>query len=258
MDGFGSSVYNSQSFFSDYFGNGFYVNLEFDFASLSGLAFHRELVQSRRLAQRDHLSPETALMQVLTQSAGDKGLTVLLDQRRQQKLRQAEIKNEKRHLAQQKFQQKIASRVVPSSSWCGWFDGSARPNPGACAIGVVLQAPDGQQWTLSRAIGYGTSSTAEYQALTALLELAISHGSCDIHIYGDSRVVIDDLYAHTSSGTSSYLAQSVPSLVSTLAPMRSAALALMEQIAGVHLHWIPRARNQQADALAQRGFAINP
>lgn len=231
------------------------MNLEFDFASISALAFHRELVQSRRLAQRDHLSPDAALLQVLSQSAGDSGLTVLLDLRRQQKLRQAEIKNEKRHLAQQKFQQKIASRAAPISSWCGWFDGSARPNPGACAIGAVLLAPDGQQWTLSRAIGYGTSSTAEYQALIALLELAISHGSCDIHIYGDSRVVIDDLYAHTSSGTRSYVDQFAPT---SLAPMRSAAMALMEQMTGVHLHWIPRARNQQADALAQHGFAMNP
>jgi ribonuclease HI len=213
-----------------------------DLDTLRSLAFHREMVASRRLMQRDNLSLDAALKQVLREVAGKKGLDQMLEARRLERVLLIGNKEKKRHQSQQRHQVKQTKKSIPVAKWCAWFDGSARPNPGACSIGALLRAPDGSRWELSRAIGYGSSSTAEYQALIALLELAVAQGSRDLTIYGDSRVVIDDITSPQDGRAQS------------LASFRLDALKLMEKIPGVRLQWIPRARNQQADALSQRGF----
>jgi ribonuclease HI len=216
-----------------------------DSITLQALAFHRELVESRRLVKRDDVSLADALEQVLSANAGKQGLNNLLEARRQQLIILAEMKEKKRQLAQQKHDAKQAKKAIPASTWCAWFDGSARPNPGTCAIGVVLRAPDGREWQLSRLIGYGNSSVAEYQALIALLKMAIAQEASNMVIYGDSRVVIDDLNPRTKDHAQG------------LADLRQQAKELLQQIHGASLQWIPRARNQQADMFAQRAFDTN-
>lgn len=223
-----------------YFVSGAPVNLDID--TLQTLAFHRELVKSRRLVKRDGVSFAQALEQVLSATAGQQGLNHLLELRRQQMNELAEIKEKKRQLAQQKLSAKQAKKVIPALAWCAWFDGSARPNPGACAIGAVLRAPDGREWQVSRSIAYGNSSEAEYQALIALLKLAIAQDARDLLIYGDSQVVIEDLDPKNKQPAKA------------LEDMRKEAKELLQQIHGANLQWLPRARNQQADLLAQRGF----
>jgi ribonuclease HI len=213
-----------------------------DFDTLRSLAFHREMVASRRLMQRDNLSLDAALKQVLSDVAGQQGLDHLLEERRLGRILSIERKEKKRYQSQQRHQVKQGKKSIPVTKWCAWFDGSARPNPGACAIGAVLIAPDGRAWQLSRQIGYGNSSVAEYHALIALLELAVAQNACDMVIYGDSRVVIDDLDPKTKN------------YAQALDDLRQEAKDLLQQIDGVSLQWIPRSRNQQADRLAQHAF----
>jgi ribonuclease HI len=213
-----------------------------DFETLSSLAFHRELVASRRLMQRENLSLDEALKQVLSDVAGKQGLDHLLEERRLGRVLLIEHKEKKRQLSQQRHHAKQAKKSIPVATWCGWFDGSARPNPGPCSVGALLQAPDGFQWKLSRTIGYGSSSTAEYQALIALLALAVEQGASDIVIYSDSQVVINDLDPRTKNHAQA------------LEDLRREAKELLQQIHGATLQWIPRARNQQADMLAQSAF----
>jgi ribonuclease HI len=67
----------------------------------------------------------------------------------------------------------------------------------------------------------------------------VRHGAHDVTIYGDSKVVIDDV-----SGSDAAAAQSLDEL-------RQAALALAAQLGGMTLRWIPRHRNGAADALSQ-------
>jgi ribonuclease HI len=130
--------------------------------------------------------------------------------------------------------------VSPSTAWQAWFDGSAAPNPGRCSIGALLTGPGDARFTISRAAGYGDSSEAEYRALIALLELAITHGAGDLTIHGDSKVVIDDVQACEGAHAR------------VLAPLRTHARALLARLPQARLRWIPRHRNAAADALSQQ------
>nr|WP_315469317.1 ribonuclease HI family protein [uncultured Undibacterium sp.] len=210
--------------------------------SVLHLTFHREQVAARRLVKRTGLSLTTALEQILCERAGDQGLAHLLDQRRVHFSVQAERKAQQRDAVQRRHMAKLNTKAVPVDRWCGWFDGSAKPNPGDCAIGGLLQSPNGQCWEIARTVGYGNSSSAEYLALIAVLELALKLDVRSVTIFGDSRVVIDDL--RPQIGASAH----------GLETYRRIATDLMQQIPKMDLQWIPRARNVRADALAQQAF----
>jgi ribonuclease HI len=210
--------------------------------SILHLTFHREQVAARRLVKRTGLPLTTALEQILCEQAGDQGLANLLDQRRAQLIVQAERKALQRDAAQRRHLAKLNTKVTPVDRWCAWFDGSAKPNPGDCAIGGLLQSPDGQCWEIARTVGYGNSSSAEYLALIAVLELALKLDVRSVTIFGDSRVIIDDL--RPQIGASAH----------GLETYRRIATDLMQQIPKIDLQWIPRARNVRADALAQQVF----
>ena len=134
----------------------------------------------------------------------------------------------------------ISSDVNGNAGWRAWFDGSARPNPGRCAIGVLLSGPAGESVEISRLAGYGDSSEAEYRALIALLEAAIAHQLGQLSIFGDSLVVVDDVNGPDHAAAPA------------LQAYRSAVHALLAQLDNVTLRWIPRHRNTAADALSQR------
>ncbi|GGY65517.1 ribonuclease HI family protein [Pseudoduganella albidiflava] len=141
--------------------------------------------------------------------------------------------------------ERLARRPVPSSpsAWRGWFDGSATPNPGRIGIGALLLGPAGERIEISRPAGTGTSGDAEYLALIALLEAAVAAGACELAVYGDSQVVVQDV-----------LMSGVPG-AKGLEEHRARAVALMARLEGMALRWVPRHRNGAADALSQRAAA---
>jgi ribonuclease HI len=104
----------------------------------------------------------------------------------------------------------------------------------------LLRGPGGEVVEISRAAGYGNSSEAEYRALIALLETAVACGAHGLSIYGDSKVVIDDINGPFAGA------------VVSLLECRASALALIAQLRDVSLRWIPRHKNSEADALSQR------
>jgi ribonuclease HI len=59
-------------------------------------------------------------------------------------------------------------------------------------------------------------------------------------VYGDSRVVLDDVAAPPAQGAP------------VLRPYRVRAQALLAQLPGTTLRWVPRHKNLDADALSQR------
>ena len=132
----------------------------------------------------------------------------------------------------------------PLTPWRAWFDGSAHPNPGRCGIGALLTGPDGERIEISRPAGHGNSSEAEYLALIAVLEAASEHGARGLTVYGDSQVVIGDV-----NGPDTAAARS-------LSAYRARAQALILLLAPVSLRWLPRHKNQAADALSQRAVAL--
>ena len=210
---------------------------------LESAANRGELAASRRLARQRSLPLDEALHAILTASAGAAGLPALLAERTA--LRAAEAAH-----AQARRSERAAALALrqsrhdgAASAWRAWFDGSARPNPGRCGIGARLVGPDGEVVELSEAAGYGNSSEAEYLALIAVLEAALARGAFDLTVYGDSRVVIDDVAASAAS--------SAPSL----AHLHARVHVLLAQMPDARLRWVPRHKNLDADALSQRASA---
>lgn len=212
-----------------------------DHATLVAAAFKGELATSRRLAARTGMPESDALRTTLTLRAGPAGLDRLLADRAAERLRAlhgAAARRAHAEAALARRAQGLAPAAAPA--WRAWFDGSARPNPGRCGIGAVLEGPGGVRIDITRAAGYGNSSEAEYLALIAVLEAALEHGVQAPAIHGDSQVVIDDVQAPDSASAAA------------LRAYRERARSLLARLPGATLRWIPRHKNLHADALSQR------
>ncbi|MYN04657.1 reverse transcriptase-like protein [Pseudoduganella sp. DS3] len=138
--------------------------------------------------------------------------------------------------------EKLARQAVPASpaAWHAWFDGSAHPNPGRIGIGVLLSGPSGERVEISRRAGHGSSGDAEYLALIAALEKAVELGVGELLLYGDSQVVVQDLLVSPAAGAKG------------LEQHRARAAQLIAALAQVHVRWIPRHKNGEADRLSQQ------
>lgn len=214
-----------------------------DFPDLDRIAYKAERAASRRLARAEGLCADEALRRTLERAAGAQGLAALVAARTAMLAAQAARDAARAFDRSAAAARRTARHDGPPSAWRGWFDGSARPNPGRCGIGVRLDGPDDIRVELALPAGHGNSSEAEYRALIVLLETAVAHGAHDLTMYGDSRVVIDDV-----GGPDLYAAPA-------LAACRARAHALLAQLPGARLRWVPRHKNAAADALSQRAFA---
>ncbi|MCE3261495.1 MAG: ribonuclease family protein [Pseudoduganella sp.] len=138
--------------------------------------------------------------------------------------------------------EKLARQAAPASpaAWRAWFDGSAHPNPGRIGIGVLLSGPAGERVEISRRAGQGSSGDAEYLALIAALEMAVELGVPELLVYGDSQVVVQDVLLAPQAGAKA------------LQEHRARVAQLMAALALVHVRWVPRHRNGEADRLSQQ------
>ena len=212
------------------------------FDQLATAAYKGERVAARRLALRQQVSEAEALLQVMTQAAGALGLQQLLAEREQLRRRDEERRNARIIFREQQQALRKARMQPPSTAWRGWFDGSAHPNPGQIGIGALLCGPDGQRVEISRRAGHGSSSDAEYLALTALLEAAGQIGATELTVYGDSQVIVNDVNLGSVRGAKG------------LATHRERVVELMATLGTVQLRWIPRHRNGDADRLSQQAI----
>jgi len=146
--------------------------------------------------------------------------------------------------AQLRREQKAVAEQAPPGAWRGWFDGSAHPNPGKLGIGALLLGPGGERVEISLAAGYGDSSEAEYAALAALLQAALQVQPVQLLLHGDSQVVINDVLGMTRRPAKGLEAQ------------RATVHALLAQLPGATLRWVPRHRNGEADRLSQAAIAL--
>jgi ribonuclease HI len=72
-------------------------------------------------------------------------------------------------------------------------DGGARGNPGAAAIGFVLEIPGQAAIAVGECIGTATNNVAEYEALLRGLNRAGREGVSEIVCYLDSELVVKQL-----------------------------------------------------------------
>jgi ribonuclease HI len=212
---------------------------------LQAVAYKGERAASRRLAAAEGTSEEQALRRTLELKADAAGLAALVAARTAEQELQAARGAARDALREQARLRHARRHDGLPTAWRAWFDGSARPNPGRCGIGARLEGP-GDAVEISRPAGHGNSSEAEYLALIALLEAAVARGVAGLTVYGDSQVVIGDVCGPD--------ALAAPALQD----YRATARALMARIEGLSLRWVPRHKNQQADALSQRAFDDQP
>lgn len=212
-----------------------------DLATLQAAAFKAELAASRRLIERLGIDAAEALRRTLASKAGAAGLERLLAER-------AALRLHAEHQAARRTASAAASRLRAATpvpfAWRAWFDGSARPNPGRCGLGGVLEGPGGLRVELALHGGHGNSSEAEYRALIAVLRAALEHGADGMLVAGDSQVVVDDVNGPDCAAAPA------------LRAYRIQARDLLARLPRTTLRWIPRHKNLAADALSQRAAAL--
>jgi ribonuclease HI len=221
----------------------------FEFEELLLIAYKKERALGRRLSKLTALSAHAALIQTLEKSAGTQTLAELVSARRRERAAAERARHDReRARVAARTARKVRPVVRDTAAWHAWFDGSAHPNPGKIGIGGVLESPDGDVVKISARAGHGDSCEAEYLALIAVLEAAVSRtpAPAKLVIHGDSQVVIEDVLRDEAS--------SAPALSTYAAQAR----ALIAQLADVRLLWIPRARNTAADALSQHAVRNEP
>jgi len=122
-------------------------------------------------------------------------------------------------------------------------DGAARGNPGPAAIGATIKNDKGNLIaSISRRIGITTNNQAEYQAVIAALEKAISLGARYIELKSDSELVVKQINGR-------YKVKNV-----ALRPLYQKVVQLTGSLEGFTITHIPRERNAEADALANKAL----
>lgn len=131
--------------------------------------------------------------------------------------------------------------------WIIYSDGSAVPNPGRMGLGAVVVAPDGARHVLSMATdARGCNNEAEARALMAALRDVQARGATALQIYSDSSLLVAQLGV-----------VDVPPVL-RLAALYEEVGALLATFTHTSLHWIPRHRNGEADALTRAALGLLP
>lgn len=140
------------------------------------------------------------------------------------------------------------SETVPAGRpWTVYCDGSAMPNPGRMGVGAVITAPDGTRHTLSQTTHTtGCNNEAELLALTLALQDLRERGATTVRAYSDNSTLVEQLVGP----------QARP--IARLAGLFDDARALLGGFDDARVHWIPRHRNAEADALARGALGFGP
>ena len=124
-----------------------------------------------------------------------------------------------------------------------YTDGASRGNPGPAAIGVILKDETGKTIAnISRCLGTTTNNQAEYTAVIAGLEKAISLGAKQVTLKSDSELVVKQINGR-------YKVKNADMRV-----MYSKVVQLTGQLAKFSAVNIPREQNKQADALCNQAL----
>lgn len=124
-------------------------------------------------------------------------------------------------------------------SLVAYIDGGARGNPGPAGYGVRLETPDGAVVDeFHGSLGVATNNVAEYHGLLAALRRAAEGGHRELIVRSDSELLVKQMrgeYRVKHPG---------------LRPLYEQARGLVRRIGRVTFEHVPRARNAEADRLA--------
>jgi len=129
-----------------------------------------------------------------------------------------------------------------TNTWELYFDGAAMPtNPGPRGIGALLISPEGEMFSVSKGVGFGSNNEAEYMALIEGMKLAVAQGARSVLAKGDSALVVNQLSGNWQVRTE------------TLLPLYQSAVQLRDMFDKIVFQWIPRDQNKDADKLSKAG-----
>ena len=120
-----------------------------------------------------------------------------------------------------------------------YTDGGADPNPGPGGIGVVIQDQQGETVAIiSKSVGRITNNQAEYMAVIAALEKAISLGFNEVEIRADSELIVRQINGRYKVKNAN------------LKPLYQKVIELKSRLKSFTITHIPRNLNREADRLA--------
>jgi ribonuclease HI len=124
-----------------------------------------------------------------------------------------------------------------------YTDGASSGNPGLAAIGVAIKDEQGNLiTTISQRIGTTTNNQAEYRAIIAALEKAVSLGAKEVELRSDSELVVKQIKGR-------YRVKKA-----TLRPLYQKVVQLIGSLAAFTITHIPREQNREADRLANKAL----
>ncbi|MCU4754425.1 ribonuclease HI family protein [Halobacteria archaeon AArc-curdl1] len=123
-----------------------------------------------------------------------------------------------------------------------YFDGGARGNPGPAGIGWVIVTSDGIVAEGSETIGRATNNQAEYEALIAALEAARDYGYDELHVRGDSELIVKQVRGEYNTNNPE------------LREKRVTVHELLRHFDEWTLEHVPREVNSRADELANEAM----
>ena len=122
-------------------------------------------------------------------------------------------------------------------------DGASRGNPGPAAIGATIRDERGRLITsIAQPIGRATNNQAEYRAVIAALERAITLGAREVEVRSDSEWLVKQI-----NGRYRVKAASIK-------PLYQRVKQLEGQLGGFAIKHISRRQNTEADSLANSAF----
>ena len=119
-----------------------------------------------------------------------------------------------------------------------YFDGASRGNPGPAAVGYVLVDGGGIVAEGGKTIGRATNNQAEYEALLTALSVASEYGFDEIHVRGDSELIVKQIRGEWDTND--------PELREQRVRVRDLLMAFDDW----QIEHVPREINDRADELA--------
>lgn len=146
--------------------------------------------------------------------------------------------------------EKLIEHKLNRTKITAYFDGCCEPNnPGGnMGIGAVIYIDGVEKFTLSKHVKAhpnNTNNVAEYQAfgwtVKTLLDLGVTDS--DIEVFGDSKMVVEQMNGNWSIKEGSYVqfAERAKQIFTELSKKNE-----------VSLKWIPREKNTIADGLSKK------
>ena len=128
---------------------------------------------------------------------------------------------------------------VPEDYLVAHIDGGARGNPGPAGYGVVIEDHAGRMLDeIAQYMGRNTNNVAEYSALLAALQYALSHRYRAVKILSDSELLVRQMRGEYKVRNAA------------LIDLHQKAQAMIRELDWFQVQHIPREQNREADRLA--------